>query len=209
MADTKPSKAGAPQRVQAPKMAQAGKASSRKPSPKPSPAADEKLFTIPLRKEWLKAPLNKRARRSINTIRAFLSRHMKIPETEIKISAKLNNAIWFRGAGKPPSKMRIKASFDAEAGLLHAVLPDEELSPRKEKEKPKKTKEEETKAGIKETVEKVLKKAADKEEVKKTADKPVTAETQATKSPAGTEAGNVKEKDNAAETGEKKADTNK
>ena len=87
--------------------------------------AEEKLFTVPLRKEWLKVPLNKRAKRSVNTLRSFLSRHMKVPAESVKVSAKLNDSIWTRGAGKPPSKVRIKASLDIKEGLLHAMLPDE------------------------------------------------------------------------------------
>lgn len=101
----------------------------------PKTSADERLFTIPLRKSWLKVPRNKRSKRSISTIRAYLSRHMKAPEADIRISAKLNDNIWVRGAAKPPGKVRIKASFDAEAGLLFASLPDEVPSPAKKGDK--------------------------------------------------------------------------
>jgi len=96
--------------------------------------SEERLFTIPLRKEWLKVPLNKRAKRSIRTIKVHLSRHMKVPDKSIRISAELNKTVWIRGAGKPPSKVRIKARFDATDGILHAMLPDEK-PPAKEKEK--------------------------------------------------------------------------
>jgi ribosomal protein L31E len=94
---------------------------------------DERLFTVPLRKEWLKVPMNKRARRSAKTIKSHLSRHMKVPETAIRISGELNKALWIRGAGKPPGKIRLKASFDAKAGLLHATLPDEKPPVKEEK----------------------------------------------------------------------------
>jgi large subunit ribosomal protein L31e len=137
-------------------------------------AADERLFTVPLRKEWLRVPLNKRAKRSVKTVRSFLSRHMKIPDTDIKISAKLNDAIWKRGAGKPPSKVRIKSSFDAKEGTLFARLPDEK-PPEKEAKKTKK-KPEEKAASVKEAVEKAVQKAGTAEEVKKAADEIATAE---------------------------------
>ncbi len=107
--------------------------------------ADERLLTVPLRREWLKAPLNRRARRSITAIRAHLSRHMKVPGADIRISAKLNDSIWIRGAGKPPPKIRLKASLDASTGLLYARLPDEEAPKAEKKKGEKPAKEEEAK----------------------------------------------------------------
>ncbi len=106
--------------------------------------AEERLLTVPLRREWLKATRNRRARRSITAIRAHLSRHMKVPEADIRISARLNDSIWIRGAGKPPARIRLKASLDASTGMLHARLPDEE-APKAEKKKGEKPKEEEAK----------------------------------------------------------------
>lgn len=117
---------------------------------KESPA-DERLLTIPLRRSWLKAPMNRRAGKSLKTVKAFLSKHMKIPEADIRISAKLNNTIWIRGAGKPPGKIRIKASLDATTGNLHARLPDEEIPKAKGEKKPEKPKETKEEAPKKET----------------------------------------------------------
>ena len=108
-------------------------------------SADERLLTVPLRREWLKAPLNRRARRSITAIRAHLSRHMKVPGADIRISAKLNDSIWIRGAGKPPARIRLKASLDASTGMLHARLPDEEAPKAEKKKGEKPAKEEEAK----------------------------------------------------------------
>jgi ribosomal protein L31E len=143
------------------------------------PAAEERLFTIPLRREWLKTTMNRRARRSIATIRGHLSRHMKVPEKDIRVSVKLNDSIWVRGAGKPPAKIRLKASLDASTGLLHARLPNEE-APRPEKKPAKGEKpadKEKAMAAVKEAAEKAMsdegvKKAA--EEVK--AEQPSTKE---------------------------------
>jgi len=133
---------------------------SQKAGHKGSPA-DERLFTVPLRKEFLKVPSNKRAKRSVSTIRSHLSRHMKAPESDVKLSGKLNDAIWTRGAAKPPGKIRIKASFDASTGHLNAMLPDEKPP---EKDKKGKSKD----AG------KAADKAAITEEVKKAVDKAVS-----------------------------------
>ncbi len=154
-----------------------------KGAPKP---AEERLFTIPLRKGWLKVPLNKRAKRSITTIRAHLSRHMKVPEADIKVSAKINDAIWIRGAGKPPAKIRLKASLDASTGLLHAMLPDEKTTVNDDKkegkpEEPSTGEEKNAEQGtekdkaehVKAAVEKAVEKATSKEEVKNAVNKTV------------------------------------
>jgi large subunit ribosomal protein L31e len=143
-----------------------------------TPAAEEKLFTIPLRKEFLKVPMNKRAKRSMNTIRKFLSRHMKVPETEVRISPMLNQTIWVRGAAKPPSKVRIKATLDMKEGLLFAGMPDE-LPPAPKDEKKSETKPPVDKDAVKELVEKATQKATStprgtgKDEVKKLVDQAV------------------------------------
>jgi large subunit ribosomal protein L31e len=141
-------------------------------TPKATPA-DERLFTVPLRKSWLKVPKNRRAKRSVNTIRSFLSRHMKAPEADIRISSKLNDTIWIRGAAKPPGKVRIKASFEPEAGLLFAGLPDEAPPAADKGKKSEKPSEAESKEGILEKVKEAAEKATSKEDVKKAVDKAV------------------------------------
>jgi ribosomal protein L31E len=99
--------------------------------------ADERLLTIPLRSQWLKVPKNRRAGRSVKTIRAYISRHMKVSEDVVKVSSKLNSSMWVRGAARPPPSVRVKTSLDAEAGLLHAMLPDEKPPEPKKAEKEK------------------------------------------------------------------------
>ena len=161
-------------------MADASKGSgSQKTGHKGSPA-DERLFTVPLRKEFLKVPSNKRAKRSVSTIRSHLSRHMKTPESDVKLSGKLNDAIWTRGAAKPPGKIRIKASFDASTGHLNAMLPDEKPP---EKDKKGKSKDADTPQGTphgaqagKAAVTEAADKAAVTEDVKKVVDKAVSEE---------------------------------
>ena len=151
------------------------KSTATKAAKQPKPAAEEKLFTIPLRKQWLKVPKNKRAKRSISTIRAYLSRHMKIPETEVRISTKLNDSVWIRGAGKPPGRTKIKASFDAEAGMVFASLPDEVFPIKdkkgKSKEKPSADKKDEALSALKEAADKAVDKAVAEASAKETESK--------------------------------------
>ncbi len=93
----------------------------------------ERLYTIPLRGEVMKSPRVKRANRAVKTIQSFLQRHMK--SDEIRVSQKVNEAVWVRGIHHPPSKIKLKAR--KEGGIVYAMLPDETFEIKKKEEKPK------------------------------------------------------------------------
>ncbi len=90
----------------------------------------ERIYTIPLRREWLKASRVKRTPRAVSAIKNFLSRHMKAEK--IVVSQKLNETIWKRGVHKPPAKIKVKAKREGE--IVKVMLP-EEGKEQKEKEK--------------------------------------------------------------------------
>lgn len=91
----------------------------------------ERVYNIPLRREWLKQTSVQRANRAVSAIQGFLFRHMKA--TEVKISPKLNEKIWEHGVHRPPAKIRIKARKD-DKGIVTARLPEEiELEKKDEK----------------------------------------------------------------------------
>lgn len=98
----------------------------------------ERIYTIPLREDWLKGSRIRRGGRSARAIRKFLSRHMKAGS--VKISAKLNEHIWERGLKRPPGKIRVKAHMD-EDGVVTAMLPDEVVVKEEEKGRMEKLKE--------------------------------------------------------------------
>src|SRR3989344_6254936 len=79
----------------------------------------ERTFTIPLRKEWLKAPKYKRAKRTISAVRDFLARHMK--PVELKLGKYLNLEVWKHGIKNPPSRIRVTAKKD-DKGVVVAEL---------------------------------------------------------------------------------------
>ncbi len=86
----------------------------------------ERIYTIPLRKAWVK-PRVKRAKGAVAIVRKFLLRHMKsgdIRAVEVKIDPSLNELIWRRGAKKPPRRVRVRATLDKE-GIVR-VYPAEE-----------------------------------------------------------------------------------
>lgn len=92
--------------------------------------SEERIYTIPLRSEWLKVPRNKRSKRAVGAVKGFLSRHMRA--SDVRISQKLNEQVWTRGIQKPPAKVKVKATKDAE-GVVTAMLPEEIIKEKVEK----------------------------------------------------------------------------
>lgn len=72
--------------------------------------AEERIYIIPLRREFLKAPNYKRSKKAISAIRTFLIRHMKAEE--VKIGKYLNLEIFKHGRKNPPSRIKVKAVKD-------------------------------------------------------------------------------------------------
>jgi len=72
----------------------------------------ERTYTIPLRKEFQKAPSYKRAKKAIKAIREFMQRHMK--SENILIGPKLNLKIWENGIKNPPKSVKVNAVKDKE-----------------------------------------------------------------------------------------------
>ena len=67
----------------------------------------ERTYTIPLRAGFIKVPRYYRAKRAINQIKAYMSKHMK--SDEIKIGSVLNEHVWSKGITNPPGKVTVKA----------------------------------------------------------------------------------------------------
>ena len=88
--------------------------------------ADEKIYTIPLRKYFLRAPKYKRSERAINAIREFLIRHTKAEQ--VKIGKHLNLEIWKHGRKNPPSKIKIKVLKEDKIAKVELIdKPFEEI----------------------------------------------------------------------------------
>lgn len=79
----------------------------------------ERTYVVPLRRGWLKAPRYKRAKKAVNTLRAFLIRHMK--SEDIRLLPALNIAIWTHGIKNPPSRVKINVQKD-DKGVVKAQL---------------------------------------------------------------------------------------
>lgn len=79
----------------------------------------ERVYTIPIAKDWLKVPVYKRAKKSVIGVRNFLTRHMK--SEDIRLGKALNEAIWVHGMKNPPRKIKVNVTKD-DKGVVRAEL---------------------------------------------------------------------------------------
>jgi len=88
---------------------------------------EERIYTIPLGKAWVRPP-KKRAPRAMHMVKAFVTKHMKlamrVEEEEEKeelpkliISNDVNEKVWSRGIEKPPRKIRVRAAKDKDGNV--------------------------------------------------------------------------------------------
>ncbi len=110
----------------------------------------ERIYTINLGKVLL-SPNNQRAKRAINMIREFASKHMK--SDTVKIEEDISHLVWARGIRHPPRKIRVKLSKDDDGNIIVSKYQEEkkvEEKPKKEEkkveEKPKKEEKKTTKS---------------------------------------------------------------
>jgi large subunit ribosomal protein L31e len=73
---------------------------------------DERIYTVPLRKAYWTGSRLRRSNKAIRILREFVERHMK-PE-ELLIRPEVNERIWNRGIQKPPRRIRIRATKNAD-----------------------------------------------------------------------------------------------
>jgi large subunit ribosomal protein L31e len=112
---------------EAPAPAEEEKAKAPEKKKKEEEIVEERIYTIPLAKAWVR-PSNKRAPRTMHMIRAFITKHMKlamrVEEEEEKeelpklvISKEVNEKVWDRGIQKPPRKIRVRAAKDKDGNV--------------------------------------------------------------------------------------------
>ena len=112
----------------------------------------EKIFTIPLRREWLRAPKYRRGKRAINSLKTYLKKHLK---KEVRIGKYLNSEIWARGNENPPGKVKVRIEEDKDK--LTAELINAPREAKKEKKK---------KGRLEKLKEKIVGESKEKKEVK-------------------------------------------
>ena len=93
----------------------------------------ERVYNIPLRREFQKAARNAKTRRAVSAVRIFVSKHMKAKT--VKIGKYLNLELWKHGIRNPPHHIKVNCVKDEE-GLVKAEIVG--APKEKPKEEPKK-----------------------------------------------------------------------
>ena len=110
----------------------------------------ERTYNIPLRKEWLKSPKYKRAKKAIIAVKEFLSKHMhQEDQSKIKLGEHINLEVWEKGIKNPPHHIKVNVK-KLEDGTVYAELFGYELKIPGEEEKKKEAKKKEAKTEKKE-----------------------------------------------------------
>ncbi|MCX8204585.1 MAG: 50S ribosomal protein L31e [Candidatus Nezhaarchaeota archaeon] len=87
---------------------------------------EERLLTVPLRGAYYGTRW-RRAEKAARLLKEHVARHMKA--SEVKISTEVNEALWAKGAEKPPRRIKVRVAKDEEgvAWVYLQSLPDEEV----------------------------------------------------------------------------------
>jgi large subunit ribosomal protein L31e len=99
-------------------------------------AEKEIIYTIPLRKEFQKAPNYKKTSKAVRALKSYLLKHTKAEQ--VKIGPYLNKEMWKHGRKNPPSKIQVKVIKEdniAKAELIGAPIEVKEEKKKSIKEK--------------------------------------------------------------------------
>lgn len=68
--------------------------------------AETKVYTIPLRREFQKAPYKRKSNKAVKAVREYVKKHSKADR--IVIGEELNIYIWSKGITNPPAKVQVE-----------------------------------------------------------------------------------------------------
>ena len=122
---------------------------------------EEKIYTVPLRRGFLKVAKYDRTRKAMTTLKQYLKKHLK---KDVKIGKYLNLEIWKYGRKNPPSKIKIRVEEEKENLIAELINAPREKKVEEKKEKKAKVSEkiedeekEKTKKAITDVPEKEIK----------------------------------------------------
>lgn len=93
----------------------------------------ERVYNVPLRKEFLKVSRYRRTKRAVAALQKFLVRHMKC--STVKIGKTLNEDLWKHGIQNPPHHVKIHTV--KKEGVAYAELFGTPIEFEKKKEEKK------------------------------------------------------------------------
>lgn len=105
---------------------------------KESKPSAERIYNVPLRKEFLKIQRWRRTERAVTALQTFLKKHMK---TEVvKLGKEINEKIWQHGIKNPPHHIKVTVTKN-EKGEAIAELFGVKKKESKKGHKPRDKKE--------------------------------------------------------------------
>jgi large subunit ribosomal protein L31e len=121
-----PEETGETEETKIPAEEEEAKKPEKKKKEKEREIVEERVYTIPLAKAWIRPP-KKRAPRAMHMIREFITKHMKLEvrvEEEEKgemptltVSREVNERVWSKGIEKPPRKIRVRTAKDKDGNV--------------------------------------------------------------------------------------------
>ena len=73
-------------------------------------ATIERVYNVPLRREWLKQPKYKRAKKASTALKEFVARTMRVDLEDVKIGKHANEKIWENGIKNPPHHIKVNVT---------------------------------------------------------------------------------------------------
>lgn len=107
----------------------------------------ERIYTVPLRKafDYLRT---RRVERAVKLMRAFMARHFKVEEKNVRISEGVNALLWRDSIQKPPRRIKIRGVL-SDGRATAWLIGEEEQNKTKADEAKKKADAKAAKTGAK------------------------------------------------------------
>ena len=109
----------------------------------------ERVYNVPLRFKYMRAPNWKRTPRAVRALREFIFQHMKAKE--VKIGKYANLDLWKHGMKNPPHHIKVNCKKDEDGIVKVEIIGAPEEKPKKEVKK-KVNKEKETEIAVKDAL---------------------------------------------------------
>ena len=102
----------------------------------------ERVYNVPLRREYMKVPKWRRTEKAVKALRQFVAKHMK--SDNVILSKYVNKELWKNGIKNPPHHVKISAKKD-DVGKVMVELAELPAKAKRELEKQEKSKKEKEK----------------------------------------------------------------
>lgn len=82
--------------------------------------AETKVYTIPLRREFQKAPFKRKTNKAVRALKQFVEKHTKADT--ILVGEELNEHMWSKGITNPPGKVQVEITTETKDDKKEAFV---------------------------------------------------------------------------------------